>query len=163
MQPLLRLRGVCVCVCVRAQWGGSERCACVCVRPVGRVWEVCVCVCAHARAQWGGSERCACVCVCPVGRVWEVCVCVHVPAQWGGSSGDPHPLPLCLWPLQTACFLSAGTRYCSGGIRAGPLCLILITARTICLTAMATSASSGAVGLLVNPLQTALCCGARMW
>ena len=69
------LSGVCVCVRARAQWVGSERCACVC-----------------ARAQWEGSERCACVYV-PSGEGLRG---VHVRSQWGGSSGDPHSLPLCL-------------------------------------------------------------------
>ena len=70
-----------------------------------------------------------------------VCVCVHVRlcvwAPWGGSSGDPHSLPLCPWAWQTAGSPSTGTHCWSGDIRAGPLCLVLITARTICLTAVA--------------------------
>jgi hypothetical protein len=66
------VHGVCVCVCVRRQWGG-----CVCVWTMVSVcgqWCVDIHVCVDI-----GVCVCVCVCVGPVMCVWTViCVCVCV-------------------------------------------------------------------------------------
>ena len=87
--------------------------------------------------------------------VGYVCVCVHVRlcvwAPWGGSSGDPHSLPLCPWAWQTAGSPSTGT-HCWSGISVLVHCVSFYSQPGPSASLLwLSSVSTGAVGLLVSP------------